>query len=325
MDHYKRSSLNHFTARALDRMSDRRRDDGWLAARLEDETTRFIPVWRSNNLFDMGTDADTNQVPRPVFLWPHDVRDLIHTAESVALLGVNGDSAYFAIGLSSEGDSLPTDLAELGRFQNLRQAALLLDEHDCALLAYAKAMVYWHHRHRFCGDCGSPTISVEGGSLRVCINKKCGQQHFPRTDPAIIVLVTSGDRCLLGRKPSWSEGLYSTIAGFVEPGESLEAAVIREVREETGVKVEEMRYFSSQPWPFPSSLMLGFTAQAASEAIRVGQDELENARWFTREEMRDMLKQGALKLPFKLAISYHLIENWFDAGELGPLEDIITT
>lgn len=319
MEHYERSSLNHFTARAMDRVSDKRRDDEWIATRLEDETTRFAPVWQSKNFFD------TNEAPGPVFLSPRDVRDWIDTAESVVLLGVSGDNAYFAIGLSSEGDTLPAGLGELGRFRDLRQTALLLDERDCALLAYAKAMVYWHHRQRFCGDCGSPTRSVAGGSLRVCVNEQCGQQHFPRTDPAVIVLVASGARCLLGRQPSWPAGMYSTLAGFVEPGESLEAAVIREVREETGIETDTIRYFSSQPWPFPGSLMLGFTAQTASETIHVDGNELENARWFAREEMRDMLRQGTLKLPFKLAISYHLIESWFDAGGLGPLKDIIVT
>jgi NAD+ diphosphatase len=317
MDHYERSLLNYFITHTVDRVSEKRRDDAWIAARLEDEKTRFVPVWHSKSFFD------TNESSSPVFLLPHDVRDLIDTAESVVLLGVNGDSTYFAIGLLSEGDSPPVELAELGRFRDLRRMALLLDEHDCALLAYAKAMVYWHHRHRFCGDCGGPTASVGGGFLRVCVNEQCGQQHFPRTDPAIIVLVASGERCLLGRQPSWPEGMYSTLAGFVEPGEGLEAAVIREVQEETGIEVKGMHYFTSQPWPFPSSLMLGFMAQAANEAIRVDGDELENARWFTREEMRDMLKQGALSIPFKLAISYHLIENWFDAGDLGPLKDII--
>ena len=316
MDDYNSSLLNHFIAGDMDRMTDKRRDNEWLAARLEDETTRFVPVGQSKNFFD------TDEISTPIFLSPRNVKSLIHTAESIILLGVNGDRTYFAIGLPSKGDS---ELAKLGRFRNLRQTALLLDEQDCALLAYAKAMVYWHHRNRFCGDCGSPTASVAGGSLRVCTNEQCGQQHFPRIEPAIIVLVISRDRCLMGRQPSWPKGLYSTLAGFVEPGESLEAAVIREVREETNVEVGGMRYFASQPWPFPSSLMLGFTAQAASEAIRVDQYELENARWFTRKDIRDMLKQRTLGIPFKLAISYHLIENWFDAGDLGPLKDIIDT
>jgi NAD+ diphosphatase len=144
--------------------------------------------------------------------------------------------------------------------------------------------------------------------------------------PAIIVLVTLGERCLLGRKVEWPENMYSTLAGFVEPAESLEAALIREVQEESRVKIASMRYFASQPWPFPNSLMLGFTAKAASEEIQVGEDEakreLEDARWFTREEIRDGLAQGTLRLPLKLSISFHLIENWFDAGDLGPLREI---
>jgi NAD+ diphosphatase len=158
----------------------------------------------------------------------------------------------------------------------------------------------------------------------VCTNDACGRHHFPRIDPAIIVLVTSGERCLLGRKPEWPPKRYSTLAGFVEPGESLEAAVVREVREETSVEVESIHYFASQPWPFPSSLMLGFRAEAASDGIDVGEDELEDARWFTRQEMRDSIADGTLKLPFHLAISYHLIESWYDAGGLGPLRDIST-
>ena len=179
-----------------------------------------------------------------------------------------------------------TGLAELGQFQELRQVAALLDAPDAAILAHARAMAYWHQRHRFCGDCGSPTESREGGYVRVCSNAQCGQHHFPRSDPAIIVLVESGNRCLLGRKSSWPAGQYSTIAGFVEPGECIEGAVIREVSEETGVQVGEIHYQSSQPWPFPSSLMLGFRARAVESTIRVDQDELrrEDAQWFTREE-----------------------------------------
>ena len=312
----KRSSLNHFTARAVDRVTDKRRDEAWLAARLEDEKTRFVLVFQSKNLFAAG------EVVRPVLLPPGKVQDLIGRAELIALLGVSEGRAYFAIDVPAEGDSPPADLAAYGQFCDLRRMALSLSEEDCALLAYAKAMIHWHHHNRFCGYCGGPTTSIEGGHVRVCTDKACGRHHFPRLDPAIIVLVTSGDRCLLGRKPDWPPRRYSTIAGFVEAGESLERAVIREVREETGVKVEEVHYFASQPWPFPSSLMLGFLARAGSEAIRIGEDELEDARWFTREEMRDSLKQGMLRLPFHLAISFHLIESWFDAGGLGPLRDL---
>lgn len=316
MANHKHPSWNRLSTRYIDRLSDKRRDDQWLAAQLEDERTRFIPVWKLKNLFA------AERVSEPVFLSPHDIRHFVPTVEATILLGLQEDKTYFAVGLPSQEASPPTGLAELGQFQDLRRMAALLDDQDGALLAYARAMTYWHCRHRFCGDCGSPTRSVEGGHLRVCTNDRCGQQHFPRTDPAIIVLVTSGERCLLGRQPTWREGLYSTIAGFVEPGESLEGTVIREVREETGVKVEEIHYHSSQPWPFPSSLMLGFTAVAASRKIRVDKDELEKACWFTREEVRSKLKQGTLKLPSQVSISYRLIEDWFDASSFGQLRNI---
>jgi NAD+ diphosphatase len=300
----------------VDRVTDKRRDGEWLAARLEDENTRFVLVWRSKNLFAAG------EVVRPVLLPPGEVRDLISRADLIALLGLSDGTAYFAIDVPADGYSPPDGLAAFGQFRDLRLMADLLSEEDCALLAYAKAMVHWHHHNRFCGNCGSPTTSIESGHVRVCTDEACGRLHFPRLDPAIIVLVTSGDRCLLGRKPDWAPGRYSTIAGFVEPGESLERAVIREVQEETGVEVKEVHYFASQPWPFPSSLMVGFHARAGSEAIRIGDDELEDARWFTREEMRDGLRQGTLKLSSPLAISFHLIESWFDAGGLGALREL---
>jgi NAD+ diphosphatase len=250
---------------------------------------------------------------------PTDANKFIATAESIVLLGEDEDKTYFAVGLPA-GDGTP--LGGMGKFRNLRWAAALLGERECASLAYAKSMVLWHHQHRFCSTCGSPTENVSGGHARACTDAECGQTHFPQMSPAIIVLVTLGDRCLLGRKPEWPRGLYSTLAGFVEPAESLEAALIREVREESGVEVASMRYFASQPWPFPNSLMLAFTAQAARDEIRVDADELEDARWFTREEIRDGLAQGTFRLPLELSISFHLIENWFDAGGLGSLREL---
>jgi NAD+ diphosphatase len=322
MDNRKQTVPNYYSSYGIDRVSARRRDDRWLADRLEADTTRFIPVWDQKNLF-----TARGERLEPVFLPARDARDWVPGAESLTLLGVADGSAYFALGLPSRAGSSPNPdgLAAWGRFRDLRQVAPLLGERDGALLAYARAMTYWHGRHRFCGDCGSPTRSVEGGMLRVCTNSQCGQHHFPRTDPAIIVLVTCGEHCLLGRKAAWPAGMHSTIAGFVEPGESLEDTLIREVWEETGVEVKAMAYHSSQPWPFPSSLMLGFTAVAAGRTVRVDEDELEHADWFTREDLRSQLKAGTLKLPSLVSVAYRLIEGWFDAGDLGRLKDLLAS
>jgi NAD+ diphosphatase len=269
--------------------------------------TRFIPVWGSRVLVSHGSE------PRPILLALPELDDLRRQAEAEILLGEVGERTYFALGLGDDDREPPAKLAALGARRDLRRVVALLGRQEAALLAYAKAMTHWHHRHRFCGDCGSPTRSIHGGHLRLCSNPRCGQQHFPRTDPAIIVLVTRGERCLLGRQAAWPPGRYSIIAGFVEPGENLETAVAREVWEETGVEVGEVHYHASQPWPFPSSLMLGFTARAVSTSIRLNDGELEDARWLSRDEIVSELSRGTLRLPPDVSISYRLIEDWFDA------------
>jgi NAD+ diphosphatase len=283
---------------------------------LQAPSTRFVPVWGSKVLI---LEEPT---PQPILLYAQDLGDLRQQAESVIMLGEAGEHAYFALGLPDTDETLPVSLAKVGDLRDLRSVAALLDHRDGALLAYAKAMTYWHHRHQFCGDCGGPTRSTQSGHLRVCTNPQCGQSHFPRIDPAIIVLVTCGERCLLGRQPTWPVGRYSIIAGFVEPGESLEAAVAREVREEAGIEAEQVRYYASQPWPFPSSLMLGFTAQAASTIIRPNDGELEDVRWLSREQIISELRRGTLRLPPEVSISYRLIESWFDAGGSGSLKHV---
>jgi NAD+ diphosphatase len=315
--------MNTFTSLMIDRASRRRRDDAWVAERSEDPATRFLPVWGSKVLVTGIGDIPGESTPHPIQLSPEEAGEHLRQAESVILLGEDEEHAYFALGLRPSDGPPPTGLAEIGAFRRLRAVAPLLDGESAALLAYAKAMVHYHHQHRFCPTCGAPTKSKEGGHLRVCTNAGCGQHDFPRTDPAIIVLVSSGERCLLGRQPTWPENLYSIIAGFVEPGENLEDAVAREVREETGIRIRHIRYHSSQPWPFPRSLMVGFTATAESTTIRLNDGELADARWLSREEIEWELKRGTLRLPSSISISRRLIETWFDAGSSVALRRIL--
>jgi NAD+ diphosphatase len=286
-----------FAGHRTDRVAERRRDPAWLSDRLADPATRVVPVLGLKCLVTAGDS------PRAVFLPP---TSLAPDAEPVFLGEMDG-GVYFAVELDEAAGAA---LEGEGGFAELRPLGAFLDRGEAAMLAYARAMVYWHRRHRYCGECGAPTRSEEAGHLRRCTNASCGAVHFPRTDPAIIVLVTRGERCLLGRQARWPAGQYSTLAGFVEPGESLEDAVAREVREETGVEVGEIEYHSSQPWPFPSSLMLGFTAVAASERIQVDGMELEDARWFTREELSEGIREGRFRLPGPASIAYALVDGW---------------
>jgi NAD+ diphosphatase len=207
--------------------------------------------------------------------------------------------------------------APCGRFAEVRTVGALLPAKEAGWCAYARALAFWHSRHRYCGACGGATVSIQGGHIRRC--QICDAQHFPRSDPAVIVLVTHrhpehGERCLLGRSTRFPAGLYSTLAGFVEPGESLEETVRREVYEESGVEVAEIQYRSSQPWPFPASLMLGFRATARDDALRIDPDELVDAGWYTRAQLIDP-ERRPIGLPNPDSIARHLIEDWLYEGE----------
>jgi NAD+ diphosphatase len=225
-------------------------------------------------------------------------------------LGADGQAAYFCVAAP-----LPRRLGQ--RASDLREVGALLGDRDAGLLVHAVGLTNWHATHPRCSRCGAPTDVVRGGAVRRCPDD--GSEHFPRTDPAVIMLVTDGaDRCVLGRQAVWPPGRYSTLAGFVEPGESAEQAVVREVAEETGVAVRDVRYVASQPWPFPSSLMLAFTAVCDAGARPHPADgELEDARWFTRDELRGAASWGSgagMQLPSAVSIARHLVDGWLSAG-----------
>lgn len=216
-------------------------------------------------------------------------------------LGTRGDTRYAAVVV----DRVPAELEPA----SLRLIGPTIAPEEASLAVHAVGIARWHETHRFCARCGAPSQVASAGHMRACAS--CGAHHFPRTDPAVIMLITDDqDRALLGRQPSWPEGRFSTLAGFVEPGETLDDAVRREVMEEVGVGVGQVTYAASQPWPFPSSLMLGFFGRAVSSEINVDQDEIAEARWFTREEVTEMTASTELLLPPNVSISRWLLQQW---------------
>jgi NAD+ diphosphatase len=305
---------NFYAGGGLDRADRKRSDAAWVAHLLADPKSRLVPVWRSQNLFG-GLAAGA--APAPIVPGVAAFGATLGTSPPLGdeatcvLLGLAGETAYFALDVSAIDDPAEASAAfGGGAFADLRRFGPLIDRWEGALLAYARGMLHWHARHRFCSVCGAPTVSVEAGHARRCTNAACATQHFPRTDPAVIMLVTDGERCLLGRQAVWAPGMHSTLAGFVEPGESLEDAVAREVKEETGIRLGAVRYHSSQPWPFPASLMLGFPADAASSEIAVNRAELEDAGWFTRAELLASPENDVFRLPRRDSIARRLIESW---------------
>jgi len=291
---------NVFAGAFVDRSGERRKDPEWLGRAARSEACRFVPVWGDRCL--VGGDP-----PHAVLLSRHQVEPLVDD-EHLIFLGLYHDRPAFAFSIDPQQ---PPPFTDLGEFQDLRFLGTVLPPDEANLAAHARALVLWHASQLYCGVCGASARPEAGGNARTCVNPDCGRVIFPRVDPAIIVLVSDGDRCLLGRQARWPEGRYSTIAGFAEPGESLEDAVRREVYEETNVHVGEVRYHSSQPWPFPSSLMVGFLAQAISSDIRLNDAELEDAQWFTREELRS----GFPKLPFRISIARRLVDHWIESGD----------
>ena len=299
---------NVFAGPHVDRLKYSHADAETVALAIAEGSARLIPVWRSR--------CPLVRSPSPgAFLLEFGAGPLGNVAtDELILLGEYRGNTVFTTEIETDA---PPPLSHGAEFADLRLAAGLLSHDEAGMLAYARAMVSFRHRHRFCGSCGTPTRPQRAGRMMVCGNEGCATEFFPRVDPAIIVLVTQGDRVLLGRQAGWPAGRYSTIAGFVEPGESLEDAVRREVLEETGIMTGPTNYQSSQPWPFPRSLMLGFRAEALSTEIRLDDEELEDARWFSRAD----ISAGTPLLPFPQSIAFRLIEEWYDAGSLRPLAE----
>jgi NAD+ diphosphatase len=273
-----------FTGGVLDRAAEHRGDRAWLAAQTRDPNARAV-LANADGIHVR--DDRVALVPLP------------EDGDEPLLLGLDGDGPVFAVEAAPGTDML-----------GLRAAAAVLPAEDAGLAAHAAALLNWHRRHRHCSVCGAPTTVADGGIVRNC--PSCGAQHHPRTDPVVIMLVVDGDRVLLGRQPTWPPGRYSALAGFVEPGESLEEAVAREVREEAGVEVGPPEYIASQPWPFPTSLMLGFIAPWQTGEPRRVDRELEDVRWFERAEVEAAVEErdGALGVPPRLAIARRLLEHW---------------
>lgn len=308
-----------FAGNPLARVPERRDDPDWLEQRLRSAETRFLPLWRLKPLIRLDASAG--------LAWAR--FELLQSAAAgtqPVLLGVVGDVPHFAVDVSGlEKPEAQLNVRGAAEFQEARAAASRLTPDEAGILAAARAVVGWHQTHRFCCGCGHATSIRQAGWVRFC--DRCNREHFPRTDPVVIAAVTRGDRCLLGRQPGWPATVYSALAGFVEPGESIEEAVRREVREESGVRVGRVRYHASQPWPFPHSLMVGCMAEAETEEIHLHDRELADARWFGRDELRAALAaqsttsgprvSGAnrsVTLPGPVAIAHHLIAAFVAEG-----------
>jgi NAD+ diphosphatase len=284
----------------LDRAAERRDDLSFLEARLADRATLLLPVWRGEPLLRNGELA---------FVRATEAATLLDGMGELVFLGMLNGEACFAVDVSWL-ETLAAAAALSGSTAgDLRMALRSMPASQAELALYARAMLLWHERHPFCSVCGKRTHARRGGHLRVCENAACATQHFPRTDPCVLVLVTDADRCLLGRSKGWPKGMYSALAGFVEPGETLEQAAAREVLEETGVQIADLRYTGSQSWPFPASMMVGFVAAARSREIEVDEAELESARWVSRQELRERAELGFF-IPPRSAMAGRMIEDF---------------
>lgn len=301
---------NPYSGSPLDRAAHLRDDAAWLAAALADPATLWAPVWRNRNLMRGVAEGH----PEAEFLTGDAAAALRLAGGPWAFLGLLDGAPLFAVDASAAEDPAPLLPPALGAFTDLRAVAGLLPASDASMLAHARALMHWRNRHGFCGVCGHACEPRSAGHAMQCTNPACNTQHFPRTDPAVIMLITRGEFALLGHSKRFPIlNMYSTLAGFVEPGETLEEAVRREVFEESGIRVGLVTYHSSQPWPFPASIMLGFYGEALNETIVTDPNEIDDARWFTRAQIRDHAAHG-FQVPRSDSIARRLIEDWVAAG-----------
>jgi NAD+ diphosphatase len=296
-----------FTGNPLNRASEKRSDSAFVEAKRRDPSTLILPLWRLQP-FVMGDDSKAE-----LGLFRPGLCESMAAADAPwVFLGLEGERAFFALDVSAANDPETSGpLAGFGHFREARGAAMVLPPKDAAIMGQAKAMIDWHQRHGFCARCGQPTRLVDGGYRRVC--DACGTEHFPRTDPVVIMLATYGDECLVGRGKQFPQGMYSALAGFIEPGETIEEAVRRELKEEAGIETGEVSYHTTQPWPFPSSLMIGCFAKSLTRELIVDQNELAEARWLDRATARTIIQGGRVEglwLPPPIAIAHHLIKAW---------------
>lgn len=290
----------------MDRGDVDRRDENGLEALFRDPKTRILPMWQLNPLIELGDS------PKLAWVATADM-DRLDIDVKPIFLGFMDGVAHFALDISEIHDPVhELNLTDGWSFEESRSAAMLIPGQETGILAQSRAQLDWHARHGFCSVCGERTESGKGGHVRKC--ESCGAEHFPRTDPVAIMVTYKGDKCVLGQSRGRLSrtGMYSALAGFIDQGEAIEEAVRREVMEEAGIEVGDVKYHSSQPWPFPSSLMIGCHAEALSTEINQDNEEMADVRWFDREQILRALdeKDPDLKVPGRIAIAHHIIKAW---------------
>ena len=297
-----------YTESQIDRLAEKRSDKEFVDGRLFNPDTILLPIWRGQNLID-----ETDKVPAPAGVTVADAGELMNAKDSFVLLGESGGRTYFAVDLSSYDEpGKIQELSDRGIFRNLRDVGSAMSQSDGALLAFGRGIFAWHETHGFCPRCGGLSKPRDAGHRRQCTI--CEASQYPRVDPAVIMLVRRGDRCLLGHNKRRPAKWFSCFAGFVEIGETLEEAVAREVEEEAGIKVSAVKYFSSQPWPFPSSLMLGYFADSQEGDPSPDMKEIVETRWFTKGEIRN-IEGSPYRLPPPDSMAHQLMAAWIDGRD----------